>query len=157
MATKGVALEALRQPLTGGWWFQIRRKKCRGACSIVDALPANHAGVLSDDALPPLLWRSCSRGPSATILETESYRWEIGHDGHRPEGPSPELRDCDLFKRDSVDGALPSGDLQVINYLGILPFTIRRGGDEEPMAFSVVSRKLSDEADFERMTKDIAK
>lgn len=157
MATKGVALEALRQPLTGGWWFQIRRKKCTGACSTVDALPANHAGVLSDDAPPPLLWRSCSRGPSATILETESYRWEIGHDAGRPDGPCPELRDCDLFKRDSVDGVLPSGDLQVINYLGILPFTIRRGGDEEPMAFSVVSRKLSDEADFERMTKDIAK
>lgn len=157
MATKGVALEALRQPLRGGWWFQIRRKKCTGACTEVASLPPNHAGVVSDDALPPLLWRSNGRGPSATILETESYRWEIGHDGTPPNGPLPELRDCNLFKRDSVDGAMPSGDLQVINYLGILPFTIRRGGDEQPMALSVVSRKLNDEADFETMTKDIAK
>lgn len=157
MATKGVALEVLRQPLRGGWWFQIRRKKCTGACSTVDALPPGHAGVVSDDVHPPLLWRSSGRGPSATILETESYRWEVGHDGDRPDGPSPELRDCELFRRDSVDGALPSGDLQVINYLGILPFTIRRGSDEQPMAFSVVSRKLSDEADFETMTKDIAR
>lgn len=156
MATKGVALEALRQPLRGGWWFQIRRKKCTATCSSIGALPPNHAGVESDDALPPLLWRSNGRGPSATILETESYRWEIGHNGHRPEGPSPELRDCDLFRRDSVDGALPSGDLQVINYLGILPFTIRRGGDEQPMTLSVVSRKLSDETDFETMTNEIA-
>ena len=156
MLTKGVALEALRQPLRGGWWFQIRRKKCTEACSTIEALPPNHAGVESDDALPPLLWRSSGFGPSATILETESYRWEIGHNGHRPEGPSPELRDCDLFRRDSVDDDLPSGDLQVINYLGILPFTIRRGGDEQPMTLSVVSRKLSDKTDFETMTNEIA-
>lgn len=157
MATKGVALEALRQPLRGGWWFQIRRKKCTQACSAVDALPTNHTGVESDNALAPLLWRSNGRGPSATILETESYRWEIGHDEPRPEGPSPELRDCDLFRRDSVDDALQSGDLQVVNYLGILSFTIRRGGDEQLMALSVVSRKFSDETDFETMTNDIAK
>jgi len=156
MATKGVALEALRQPLRSGWWFQLRRKKCTKTCSSVDALPPNHAGVESDDVLPPLLWRSNGRGPSATILETESYRWEIGHDGHRPEGPSPELRDCSLFRRDSLDDALPSGDLQVINYLGILSFTIRRGGDEQAMSLSVVSQKLSDEMDFETMTKEIA-
>lgn len=154
---KGVALEALRQPLRGGWWFLIRRKRFTGTCSPVDSLPSGHAGVISHDAPPPLLWRSSGRGPSATILETESYRWEIGYDGAQPDGPSPELRDCDLFRRDSVDGALPSGDLQVINYLGIIPFTIRRGGDEQHMALSVVSRKLSDEADFEIMTKDIAK
>lgn len=156
MATKGVALEALRQPLRGGWWFTIRRKKCTEACSSIEALPPNYAGVKSDDALPPLLWRSVGRGPSATILETEAYRWEIGHSGNRPEGPSPVLMDCDLFRRDSVDGALPSGDLQVINYLGILPFTIRRGGDEQLMTLGVISRKLSDETDFETMTSEIA-
>jgi predicted component of viral defense system (DUF524 family) len=158
MASKGIALQALRQPIRGGWWLQLRHKNCRTSCFALAALPPGHAGVPCEEHLPPLAWRSSGRAPSATILETESYRWEIGFDGERPpEGPLPEIRDCGLFQQDSVDGSLPSGELKVVNYLGILPFTIRRGSDEQPMALSVVSKKLSDEKDFERMTSDVAR
>ena len=155
---KGLPLQALRQPLRGGWWLQIRQKSCTTACERIDLLPVGHMGVSAVSGAHALVWKSNGRGPSATILETERYRWEIGHDGEsRPEGPMPELDGCRLFKRDSTDGDLPAGDLCVVNYLGVLGFTIRRGGYEHPMALSVASRKLSNEADFETMTADIAK
>ncbi len=118
---KGLPLQALRQPLRGGWWLQIRQKSCTTACERIDLLPVGHMGVSAVSGAHALVWKSNGRGPSATILETERYRWEIGHDGEsRPEGPMPELDGCRLFKRDSTDGDLPAGDLCVVNYLGVL-------------------------------------
>jgi len=147
-------LDAVSLPLRGGWRLEWRRKGCLTVCQEVKGLPSGWTGVPSSDGRIRV-----TAGARTGMLQLN----ETARFGVSVEAPPGEHADAELslpsavFTRTSREGSPPSGDFQAINYLGVIPVSLVRGGVEERLAVEVVSSKLSHEADFRQMTADIAK
>ena len=135
--------------------LDLRRRSFTGDCGVVEGLPLGWKGSL-EMAGGPVSWRRVSRGPAVALAETVPLVWEIFHSGGGAAGMSPEVERHGLFQRHSRLGALPRGDFQGVNCLGVVEFVVRFGTDRQGIFFEVVSTKFGHERDFERMTADIA-
>jgi predicted component of viral defense system (DUF524 family) len=154
----GIPLEAVEIPLRGGWLLELRRKGCTQFCQEVTGLPEGWAGAPSDSHAAPIRWRRVMRGPALRLHETVSFLWEIrSQNGGSPCGPFPELHGSSLFTRNSRDGVPPQGELSLVNYLGMVPFQVRRGSEVQDLMIEVISTKFQHDDDYRRMTEDIAR
>jgi predicted component of viral defense system (DUF524 family) len=154
----GIPLEAVEIPLFRGWILELRRKGCTHRCQNVIGLPEGWAGVPSDPFTAPIRWRRVARGPALRLHETVPFLWEVRHqNGDHPSGPYPGLHGSSLFKRNSRDGVPPQGELTLVNYLGIVPFQVRRDAEVKELMIEVVSTKFKHDDDYRRMTEDIAR
>jgi hypothetical protein len=120
-------------------------------------LPEGWAGVPSDPFAAPIRWSRVTRGPALRLHETVPFLWEIRiqNEGHLA-GSFPGLHGSSLFKRNSRDGVPPQGELTLVNYLGMVPFQIRRGSEVQELMIEVISTKFKHDDDYRWMTKDIA-
>jgi predicted component of viral defense system (DUF524 family) len=154
----GIPLEAVEIPLRGEWLLELRMKGCTQSCQEVPGLPGGWAGVPSDPFTAPIRWRRVTRGPALRLHETVPFLWEIrSQNGRYPGGPFPGLHGSSLFKRNSRDGVLPQGELTLVNYLGMVPFQVRRGSEVQELMIEVISTKFKHDDDYRRMTEDIAR
>ena len=134
--------------------LELRRRGFTGECGVCAGLPAGWFGSEEDSG--PLAWRRVARGPAVTLAETAPLVWEIFHPEGEKAGLRPEVESHALFQRNSRMGALPRGDFQGVNCLGVVELAVRFGSERQSVFFEVVSTKFGHERDFERMTQDIA-
>ena len=120
--------------------LDLRRRGFMGDCGVVEGLPLGWKGSL-EMAGGPVSWRRVSRGAAVALAETVPLVWEIFHSGGGAAGMSPEVERHGLFQRHSRIGALPRGDFQGVNCLGVVEFVVRFGTDRQGIFFEVVSRK----------------
>jgi hypothetical protein len=62
-----------------------------------------------------------------TLAETAPLVWEIFHPEGEKAGLRPEVESHALFQRNSRTGALPRGDFQGVNCLGVVELAVRFG------------------------------
>lgn len=97
-----------------------------------------------------------SRGGMLRVRETMSFGLSIEPAVGEP--PVVELRlPAEVFTRTSREGSAPAGEFLAVNHLGVVGIAVVRSGVEEKLVVEVVSSKFSHDADFHRMTGDIAK
>lgn len=149
-----IQFDALSLPLRGGWRIEWRTKGCLDVCHPVKGLPSGWTGVPSPDG--KIRVAAGARNGMLHLHETTRFGVEVEappaeHDVVKLNLPAT------VFTRTSRVDSLPSGDFQAVNYLGVIPVSVVRGGVEERMAVEVVSSKFSHDTDFRRMTNDIAK
>ena len=134
--------------------LELRRRGFTSECGVCAGLPVGWSGSEEDSG--PLAWRRVARGPAVTLAETAPLVWEIFHPEGEKAGLRPEVERHALFQRHSRTGALPRGDFQGVNCLGVVELAVRFGSERQSVFFEVVSTKFGRERDFERMTQDIA-
>lgn len=146
--------DAVSLPLRGGWRIEWRKKGCLDVCHPVKGLPSGWTGVPSRDGKI----RVAAGAHNGMLQLHETTRFGVEVEAPHAEHDVIKLNlPATVFTRTSREDTLPSGDFQAVNYLGVIPVSVVRGGMEERMAVEVVSSKFSHDNDFKRMTNDIAK
>jgi len=148
-----VHFDAVSLPLRDGWRLEWRRKGCTAVCAEVVGLPSGWGGVPADGG--GIQVARGARGGALRVNET--LRFGVSVEAPPGAHPAVEFRMPEaVFTLTSREDSLPAGEFQAVNYLGVLAASIVRGGIEERLAVEVVSSKFSHDADFHRMTEDIA-
>ena len=147
-------------PMAGGNSFILTSASQRVTLDDTDTdtepgLPSGWKGQVSGEQIPPI--QLTKDGKGLRLVETLRYEWayEVADGSEMPsvESPLDEQRSWVVRARKNRP---PEGSFQVVNYLGNSYLKFERDGEVKVVELEFISKKLDFDAEYRRMTEDIA-